>query len=147
MIMIRCGNLIFLTILKEFLSWEIFYSPEYKGYETHSHHQEVQQVEATSTEASSMEDEPVGNNFEQAFNGEDCSKEVVKVVENLWNDSWSFFELVGIFLTLFLSEFELRGSSAASIALETMMHKSTTLPKYGWLHSQWQWIRILDTVY
>ena len=37
--------------------------PEDEGYETHSHYQEVQQVEAAPTEAARVEDEPVGNNF------------------------------------------------------------------------------------
>ena len=57
--------------------------PEDKGYETHSHHQQVQQVEAAPTEAARVEYEPVGDNFKQAFNGEYCCKEIIKIIENL----------------------------------------------------------------
>ena len=62
--------------------------PEDEGYETHSHYQEVQQVEAAPTEAARMEDEPVGDNFKQAFNGKNCCKEVIKIIENLKKQSY-----------------------------------------------------------
>ena len=47
-------------------------------------------------------------------------------------------------LTLFRSELELRGSSAANIAEETMMQTRTTLPKQGWLQMKWHMIRNLE---
>ena len=40
--------------------------------------------------------------------------------------------------TLFLSELLSKGSSAANMKLDTIIHSRTTFPKYEWLHSQWQ---------
>jgi len=46
--------------------------------------------------------------------------------------------------TLFLSEFELSGSSAANMAEDIMMQTRTMLPKYGWLQMKWQNTRNLQ---
>ena len=50
-------------------------------------------------------------------------------------------------LTLFLSELELSGSSAANMAEEIMMQTNTMLPKYGWLQMKWQNTRNLVSRY
>ena len=86
-----------------------------------------------------MENEPVRYYFKQAFYGEDCCEEIIKIIQNLKIENKSYPGADSVFLlllTLFLSELELRGSSAASMTLETRIQSRTRLPKYGWLHSQ-----------
>ena len=85
-----------------------------------------------------MENEPVRYYFKQAFYGEDCCEEIIKIIQNLKIQQIFPLKLTQSFLvlTLFLSELELRGSSAASMTLETRIQRRTRLPKYGWLHSQ-----------
>ena len=78
-----------------------------------------------------MENEPVRYYFKQAFYGEDCSEEIVEIIQNLKKEIILVFDFDEFysFYTLFLSEFELRGSSAASMTLETRMQRRTRLPK------------------
>ena len=57
--------------------------PEYKTDETHSHHEEVEQIEAAAAETAGMEQEAVGDDFQHALNCKDCCEEIVKIVENL----------------------------------------------------------------
>ncbi len=79
-----------------------------------------------------MEDEAVGDHLEEHLDGEDGGEEVVEVVqdlEQLTSMVCGDFDLNYLFLTLFLSDFESSGSSAANMAEETMMHTSTMLPK------------------
>ena len=104
--------------------------PEHEGDEADCHHGEVQHVEPAPAEAAGVEQEPVRDYFEQTLDCKYCCKEVVEVVEYLKNEAvsegWQD-EVTAV--TLFLSEFELRGSSAASMTLDTRMHSSTRFPK------------------
>ena len=103
--------------------------PEDKRYETHSHYENIQEIESITTEASRMENEPVRYYFKQAFYGEDCCEEIVEIIQNLKTQRDNFSPGLLNLPTLFLSELELRGSSAASMTLETRMQRRTRLPK------------------
>ena len=103
--------------------------PEDKRYETHSHYENIQEIESISAETSRMENEPVRYYFKQAFYGEDCCEEIVEIIQNLKTQRDNFSPGLLNLPTLFLSELELRGSSAASMTLETRMQRRTRLPK------------------